>query len=381
MKIGWIGLGKLGRPCAEELARAGHEVMGYDIQDPTTTLAGAVADREIVFIAVQTPHDRRYEGISTMPKERQDFEYGYLVQAVRDIAACTIADSDSQAPLVVAIVSTVLPGTCDRLLRPLLHEGLRLVYNPAFIRLESVADDFRRAPLRLVGADHDWELAKIAKVYEPWDEFSPIHMSIPSAELVKVAYNTILSQRIVMANALAEVCEGTGGNVDDVRRGLSKLPDLNMLAGMGDGGPCRPRDVIAMSWLAQRLKLAYDPWSELVRAREAQTMRLAEKVLQWQRLSNLRVRVFGASYKSDTRLMYGSAALLLVRYLDDLGLSYGHYDPFSGKLPHPSPALYVIAVPHEECVTYEFPMGSVVIDPWRVVKDRPGVTVVKIGAP
>lgn len=382
MKIGWIGLGKLGTSCAGVLATAGHDVVGYDVdpkQTQTGRLENAVLDRDVVFVAVQTPHASEYEGVVPMPTERRDFEYGYLAQAVRDVA--NIARSRS-VPLTLAVVSTVLPGTFDRVLKPLLHDGVRYAYNPAFIRLEHVAEDFRNPQVTLIGTG-DYQAAQ-----DLWQIYSLIHsspiveMSVASAELAKVAYNTLLTQRIVMANALAEVCDGVGADVDKVTEALEHLPDLNMTAGLGDGGPCRPRDVIAMSWLAGRLDLSYDPWGSLVRAREAQTQRVAQWAQEWKQLTGLPVKVLGESYKPETKFRFGSAARLLEYYLKELEVYYTSLDPVVAPdywPPRNEVAIFVLAVPHKQCVEYEFPQGSVVIDPWRVVPDQPGVTVIRLG--
>src|SRR6266568_1333032 len=96
VKIGWIGLGKLGMPCAEALAKAGHQVIGYDLHpvvwhgfQVVDDLVHAVVDRDIVFVAVQTPHPPEYDGSTPVPNERRDFEYKYLIQAIYDIARLT----------------------------------------------------------------------------------------------------------------------------------------------------------------------------------------------------------------------------------------------------------------------------------------------------
>ena len=117
MKIGFIGLGKLGLPCAVAIAMKGHDVMAYDIvpalmnKNPRTyretgpdgkepfnpylerstirfgALEEVVAHGDIVFVAVQTPHEPRYEGVARLPSERMDFDYRYLVRSIEEIHA------------------------------------------------------------------------------------------------------------------------------------------------------------------------------------------------------------------------------------------------------------------------------------------------------
>ena len=107
-------------------------------------------------------------------------------------------------------------------------------------------------------------------------------MSIDSAELTKVAYNTFIGMKIVFANTLMEIChKSPGANVDDVTGALKKarrrlLGPLYLDGGMGDGGGRHPRDNIAMSWLARKLPLSHDMFENLLTARECQTEWLVE---------------------------------------------------------------------------------------------------------
>jgi UDPglucose 6-dehydrogenase len=151
MKIGFVGLGKLGYPCALAASLRGHDVMGYDLNpgamnnDPkpynetaedgytsldtiltqSTVRFGSLPQvlhhSDIIFVAVQTPHEPLYEGITRLSNERVDFDYRYLVSAMRSISEA------AQQPKIVAIISTVLPGTIRRKVLPY---GRKLLRNP-----------------------------------------------------------------------------------------------------------------------------------------------------------------------------------------------------------------------------------------------------------
>lgn len=261
MNIGFVGLGKLGLPVATTLAAKGHTVVGYDPEvsgfpaEPERQEQGwgeiiAAADSfrfgtlteacsaEVVFVAVQTPHDPEYEGITPLPDERRDFHYGHLVHAVQLIAAmCADHDLDP----IVAVISTVLPGTMEREIIPELG-GLRLVYNPSFIAMGTVIDDFLQPEFVLLGGD---ETGEVRRVYEEVGIDRFCEVSIPSAELAKVAYNTFISMKLAVANTLGEICHKTAANADEVT-GALKLADRRLIsgayldAGMGDGGGCFP---------------------------------------------------------------------------------------------------------------------------------------------
>jgi len=347
------------------------------------TLADSVAEvvtkADVVFVAVQTPHAPEYGGDKPTPDERRDFEYGFLVEACR--AVCSAANTQER-DITLVVVSTVLPGTCDRLVRPLLGSHVTLVYNPFFIAMGTTVDDFLNPEFVLAGVDHREDFEPVREVYASviGPKTRVAHMSIASAELTKVAYNTFISAKIVFANTLMEICHSTGADVDDVTDALALAKDRlispkYLRAGMGDGGACHPRDLIAMSWLAQRLDLSYDLLGELAQAREAQTEWLSELVGRWCEQTGLEPFVVGKSYKPESPLTYGSPAVLLA---DMLGADA--WDPYVDHVPLVrGRSVFVIGTMHPQFRTHEWPAGSVVIDPWGYIPDQAGVTVVRVG--
>lgn len=407
MRIGWVGLGKLGTPCALALAKfGGHTVIGYDVKEPTVpeyeagidqldqsalTRAGSVddvvADADVVFVAVQTPHAPAYGGDQPAPEQRRDFEYGYLVAACR--AVCTAAQRQQKA-VTLAIVSTVLPGTCNRLVRPLLNPYVTLVYTPAFVAMGTVLADLLNPEFVLVGVDDPGDAQPLRDVYAAVHDQPLFVTGIESAELTKVAYNTVISTKVVIGNTIMEICEKTGADCDQVIDALSLATDRvisprYLRGGMGDGGACHPRDLIAMSWLAQRLNLSYDLLGEMAKAREAQTGWLADLAAHWVQQTGLDIWVLGTAYKPCVPLDQGSPAMLLTHMLrrrEDIDQFVQSFDPYTfpdAEPPLQHPHVYVIGCRHPEFATYDFLPGSVVLDPHGYIPDRPGVTVVRIG--
>lgn len=410
MNIGWLGLGRLGLPCALVLAYHGHQVIGYDVSDtPRKILEGVeplpqekdfdviaamahmeladsisdlVVSSEVVFVAVQTPHAPAYGGEQPMPAQRRDFEYGYLIQAVRDVAK----EAERQGKHVtIVVVSTVLPGTFNRHLRPLATRNTTLIYNPAFIAMGTTIDDFTNPEFVLIGADREEDAQSLAEIHR-LVHIRPLRvMSIESAELAKVAYNTYLSMKIVYANTIMEVCHKTGADCDDVVDVLSLATQrvcspAYLRGGMGDGGACHPRDLIAMSWLAERLDLSTDLMGYLAQAREDQTEWLAELTAQWADQTGLPIVLLGKAYKPESDLTAGSPALLLAGMLADWGVEVVQYDPYIGDQPAEFlPAVHVITTRHDCWRLFDFPAGSVVLDPFGYIPDYAGVTVIRIG--
>ena len=413
-RIGWCGLGRLGLTCALALEKhGGHHIVGYDPSPrPQQILNGAVAPPEeagigellngsrmvvmpspadvvaatdgIVMLSVQTPHDPRYGGEAPIVDQPVDFEYGYLIQAVRDIAQAAERQG-KQVTLVV--ISTVLPGTTRAHLAPLCGPNVRLVYGPYFIAMSTTVQDFLQPEFVLLGSDDPEAIADVADLYRTVHD-RPIHaVSIESAELTKVAYNCFISMKIVFANMVMEICQKTGADCDAVADGLALATDritspAYMRGGMGDSGACHPRDNQAMSWLASRLDLSADLMGYVSEAREQQSAWLADLVEHWHRMSGLPVVLLGKAYKPNVSLVNGSAGLLLADQLRARGLDVEHHDPFvDGNITDESlaPAVYVVTTKHDCFTEYGIPPGSVVIDPHGYMPDQSGVTTIRVG--
>lgn len=415
MKIGFVGLGRLGFPCAVTMAARGFEVVGYD-RDParmtfeftqreeglaelvdaargrmTFGTLDAVAHCDLVFVAIQTPHGPEYEGVTVMPETRADFDYRALVAGVSALDAAVEA---ARTRPIVAVISTVLPGTIRREVMP--HAAhLRLVYNPYFIAMGTVVRDMLDPEFVLVGSDDEEAKAAVVEFYRRLirPDVPIADVRIESAELIKVAYNTFISVKLTTVNALMEICQELGGaDIDEVTGALCManrriLGRSYMRGGMGDGGGCHGRDLIAMSWLSQRLNLSADVYGFLVRAREAQTEYLAQLACRaWQESwakdgTDLPIVILGQTFKPETNLTTGSPAVLLANLLREKGLRVTTWDPeVDTGVPPTERAVYVIGTRHARFAEWVFPAGSHVVDPHRFIADREGVAVVRVGA-
>ena len=419
MRVGLVGLGKLGMPVALGMSLKGHDVMGYDVDpdrmqkerfphrevgpngEPSIepllrqsslkfgSLAEVVRHSEIIFVAVQTPHDPRYEGASRMPEERKDFDYRYLVEAVINLSNAIQANGEDR---IVVIISTVLPGTVRRDILPLIDDHVKLCYNPFFIAMGTTITDFLTPEFVLFGL-RDEEASEKAKTFYRTLHDRPFYeTSIENAELIKVAYNTYISMKVCFANVLMEICHKTPGcNVDSVTGALALaterlLSPKYMRGGMGDGGGCHPRDNIALSWLARELDLSYDWFESVMLCRENQTVWLAELIEGHHRsrgYTHRRVGIYGRAFKSETNLTVGSPATLLANLLEERGFEVQMYDPHvdGGACPFEGAGVYFVATNHRSFAApdWVYPRGSVVIDPWRFIPQQDGVEVISVG--
>jgi len=422
MNIGFVGLGKLGLPVALAVENKGHKIAGIDIDATTLTmiknkslldangtlaegheikahellltseleimeLPDLVAFSDIIFIPIQTPHDPLYEGITRLPETRVDFDYTWLREGMAELANVIGEQEDDK---VVIIISTVLPGTIEREIKPVLNDKVKLCYNPFFIAMGTVIPDFLNPEFVLFGVDDDHAATVAEDFYTTLHDRPFFHTDLKSAELIKVAYNTYIGMKIVFANTMMEICHHTGANVDAVTEAMGLAHDRLMSnkylsGGMGDGGGCHPRDNIAMSWLAKELNLSHNFFDDLMVAREHQTEWLADLLEIEHKLSpELPVILMGRTFKPDTRLTVGSPAILLENILNERGIPVESYDPYhreSDDFWETPQAIYLISTKHSVFENITFPSGSIVFDPHRyITKNQPeGVKIVHLG--
>jgi UDPglucose 6-dehydrogenase len=385
-QIGYIGLGKLGLPCAEVLGQI-HDVVGFDIQPGSAThlrrantLAEAVRHSSLIFVVVPTPHLPEYDGsLPTADLPPRDFDYSILTQVLTEVAVhLTPAQK-------VVVVSTVLPGTCRRELGPLLPPA-SLLYSPSFVAMGTVRNDFLNPDIVVIGT-HDGENTSASDLCELYAELlnSPrLHIGTwEEAESIKIFYNTFISLKIAFANMIQDVAERLG-NVD-VDRVTAALTDARgrivsgayLRAGMGDGGPCHPRDNIALRALAERLDLGYDLFSELLHCRERQAENLARFLVSF----GLPVAILGKTYKPGVRYTDGSSSVLVAHFVKQFGQFLGFIDPLAGEHIEECEALtYLVAHDSPELHRHTFFPKSVIVDPWRSCPAIEGCEVVRYGS-
>lgn len=402
MKVGFIGLGKLGLPCALAIESFGYEVFGYDISKNVEEIlekkqlpyreAGAeeylqkhninfcsvedvVKNSDIIFIPIQTPHHPMYEGTTRLPDIRVDFSYLHLKDGIQNLAKEIEKNGEDK---IIVIISTVLPGTIRREIKPLLNKHMKLCYNPFFIAMGTTIRDFLNPEFILLGVEDKWAANKVKEFYGVVNKGRPVYeCTIEEAEMIKVTYNTFITMKICLANTVMEMAHKLDNvNCDNVMKALFMAHERVMspkylLGGMGDGGGCHPRDNIALSWLARKHDLSYDWYEHLMICRENQTDWLAEICIKKKNECNLPVVILGKCFKKETNLVVGSPSILLKNLLNEKDVNVTMYDPhIDQNEPEWGKAIYFIGTNHDSFLEFDFPEGSVVIDPWRMYGDK-----------
>ena len=365
MLIGFIGLGKLGMPCAEAIADKGHHVYGYDILPKESTkieikdsIQEVVEQSDIILVATPTPHEEGYDGRNpTSHLPPKDFNYDSVKEVLKE---CNKYVRNEQT---LVLISTVLPGTTRRELAPIVT-NTRLIYNPYLIAMGSVGWDMINPEMIIVGtmkgnlatADRARLLLNFyARICDnnPRVEFG----TWEEAESIKIFYNTFISTKLSLVNMIQDVSNKLGNmNVDVVTKALAKSTQrisspAYMKAGMGDGGACHPRDNIALRWLAKDLGLGYDLFESIMTAREKQAENMALAILE----HGKNVWFSSDSYKPGTTLVDGSYSLLVQYYVKKHG----------GQLVNgiDNPVEVIVRVHEADNITADD--NTIIFDPWR----------------
>ena len=376
MKIGFIGLGKLGMPCAEEIAKKGHAVIGYDVDKSLDsdyviveeTIKDVASEADIVFVAVPTPHDPNYDGKApTAHLEPKDFQYDIVIDCLQE------ANKYMNKKQMLVLISTVLPGTVRREFVPLIT-NTRFVYNPYLIAMGTVAWDMVNPEMVMIGTEDGTETGDAKELRDFYDtcmENDPRYVigTWDECECIKVFYNTFIITKIGLVNMIQDVAEKQGNiNVDVVTTALAEstqriMGPSYMKAGMGDGGSCHPRDNIALRYMAKKLDLGYDIFDAVMNAREVQAQNVAQKLCDIAKEKELPILINGVAYKPGVPYIDGSYALLVAQYCTEYGFNPMQVDPLVyGSDPGPFRACVLLSHPE---LYVELSDDSVVIDPWR----------------
>ena len=420
MNIGFIGLGKLGLPCALAVESRGHKVVGYDpseqVKDIIDTkklqyqeiwaqehldkskieiksVEEVVGESEIIFVPIQTPHGEKFEGTTRIPDEREDFDYTHLKKGIKDLSEEIYYQ---QSKKVVIIISTVLPGTIRKEIKPLIEDNpyFKLCYNPFFIAMGTTMRDFLSPEIVLFGVDDSWAAKKAKKFYRTLHHSPFYDTTIENAELIKVIYNTFISTKIAFVNTVMEMCHHLPNtNVDDVTNALKMCDDRiisykYLSGGMGDGGGCHPRDNIALSWLSDKLGLSFNWFDNIMKQREVQTDWLADLIEETSFkykgcADGYPILILGKSFKPETNIVTGSPSILLKNILEERGhKQVSMWDPYVDThklLTGEEAMIYFIGTKHPDFTTYSYNQGSIIIDPWRYIPEQDNCEVIRIG--
>ena len=283
----------------------------------TLAMADLFAAARVAFVCVGTP-----------PTYSGDADLSAVWHVLDELP-----DVDERALLVMK--STVPVGTGEKVRAALDARGLAhvgYVSNPEFLAEGTAVRDFQAPDRIVIGAFAESDADRVAALYAPIQ--APIvRVDVASAEMIKLASNAFLATRISFINEIANVCEVTGADVEQVARGMGldhRLGPHFLRAGIGFGGSCFPKDVQALKQLAGNSGYHFQLLNAVIEVNELQKRRVVGKLAK--HLGELRgktIALLGLSFKPNTNDMREASSLVLAARLLAEGATVRGWDPVS----------------------------------------------------
>ncbi len=285
----------------------------------TTNLAQAVVEAEIVFIAVGTP---------------QGDDGGANLSGIWAVGEAIARALDSFK--VVVIKSTVPVGTnaeLSRRMAAVTDVPFEVASNPEFLKEGAAIDDFTKPDRVVVGVRSAEAEEKLRDLYAPFlrTEHPFLVMSPESAEMTKYVANCMLATKISFINEMANLCEGYGADINDVRKGIGHDQRIGfhfLFPGVGYGGSCFPKDIRAVIHMAKTVGLSSKMMEAVDAVNQAQKDVLASKLTDhFGDLSGRAIALWGLAFKPRTDDVREAPALVLIDTLLAAGCTINVHDP------------------------------------------------------
>ena len=351
MRLSVVGTGYLGATHAACMVELGHEVVGLDTD---AAKVAALSQGRVPFwepgldAVLQRGLDSGRLRFTTDPGEAMGARVHFLCVGTPQRADSPAADLSQVNGAVDALLpvldagallvgkSTVPVGTAAAIEDKVRPTGARVAWNPEFLREGHAVEDTLRPDRLVFGVRDPGDEAVLREVYAPLlDAGTPLLVTdFATAELVKVAANAFLATKISFINAMAEVCEATGGDIVTLSAALGMDPRIGsqfLRAGLGFGGGCLPKDIRA--FMARAGELGVDEALMFLRdiddiniRRRQHTVDLAIEALHGSATKRT-IAVWGAAFKPDSDDVRDSPALHVARALNDAGARVVVHDP------------------------------------------------------
>ena len=352
MKIAVVGTGYVGLVSGTCFADSGNEVVCIDIDEKkvlqmqngevpifepgldilfdrntkqgrlrfTTSLEEGIKGAEIIFLALPTP-----------PGENGSADLKYILGVAKDLSGL-ISDYT-----VIVDKSTVPVGTSERVhaeLAEKLDDSLfDVVSNPEFLREGVAVDDFLKPDRVVIGTSSDRAKKVMKRLYDPFLRTgNPIYfMDERSAEMTKYAANSYLATRISFMNEIANLCEKVGADVNSVRKGMgsdTRIGKRFLFPGVGFGGSCFPKDVLALSKTAVDNQYDFKILNAVLEVNALQRETIANKILSYfSSLEGKTIALWGLAFKPNTDDIREAPALYTIDKLIAAGAKIKAFDP------------------------------------------------------
>ena len=356
MKITVIGTGYVGLVAGACLAESGNDVVCADIDESkikrlnlgevpiyepglepliernlrtgrlrfTTEVEKGVASSTVIFIAVGTP-----------PEEDGSADLKHVLQVAK-----TVGQAMNEEKVVIT-KSTVPVGTA-KLVRETIEaqtdHTVHVCSNPEFLKEGAAVDDFMKPDRVVLGVDSDHAAQVLRELYAPFVRAgAPIlMMDVPSAEITKYAANAMLAVRISFMNSMAQLCEKTGADIDQVRKGVGSDDRIGpnfLFSGIGYGGSCFPKDVKALQKMMDQLDVDGSILEAVEGVNSIQKATLLKRLTQrlGKDLEGRLIAIWGLAFKPNTDDMREAPSIITVEGLLERGAKVIAHDPAAAE--------------------------------------------------
>ena len=292
----------------------------------TTDLSKAVKLSDIIFICVGTPTS----------KKNKSADLSYVFSAAKEISK-----NINKFKIIVA-KSTVPVTTGDKIEKIISKKRnkklFEVVSNPEFLREGEAIRDFRYPDRIIVGCNNKKIIKNLESLYEPLTKKGSVFFptSRRGAEMIKYASNAFLATKISYINEMANLCEKTGVNIEDVSLGMGldkRIGSRFLRAGPAYGGSCFPKDTSAIAVTGNLFKTNLSIIKSVIKSNTNRRMLLIKRIdkILLNKFKNKKIVVLGVTFKPNTDDMRGSTSLMMLPYLNKKGAKVIYHDPSGEK--------------------------------------------------
>ena len=293
----------------------------------STDVERAIEEADMIFISVNTPTKTYGKG------KGQAADLKFIELCARQIAA--VAKTDK-----IVVEKSTLPVRTAEALKSILDNtgngvNFHILSNPEFLAEGTAIQDLQNPDRVLIGGENPEAVEALVKVYEAWvPREHIITTNLWSSELSKLVANAFLAQRVSSINAISELCEVTGADVNEVARAIgmdSRIGPKFLKASVGFGGSCFQKDILNLVYIARSYNLhaVADYWEQVIVMNDHQKARFAERIIQtlYNTVNGKQITFLGWAFKKDTNDTRESAAIYVADYLLNEEANIIVYDP------------------------------------------------------
>lgn len=293
----------------------------------STDVEKAIDEADMIFISVNTPTKNYGKG------KGQAADLKYIELCARQIAQVAKGDK-------IVVEKSTLPVRTAAALKSILNDtgngvNFDILSNPEFLAEGTAVADLHQPDRVLIGGENEEAIQALVQIYQSWvPQERILTTNLWSSELSKLVANAFLAQRVSSINAISELCEVTGANVDEVSRAIghdSRIGPKFLKASVGFGGSCFQKDILNLVYIARSYNLTAvaDYWEQVIILNDHQKLRFAEKIIQtmYNTVNGKKIAFLGWAFKKDTNDTRESAAIYVADHLLDEEAQLVVYDP------------------------------------------------------